>query len=187
MKSVRTIVPQDRRRPAHVSGMDRPMHGRVVPVLAVLALLTACSTSEDEARVELSITHYEHLGRSTAPVHLPAESLAVEGGVGSIQVTGTIRLPDHCDDLRADLVDRRPVLELRLRHQQSRGHQRGCDESDDRTVLVAYRAEIRELPPARYRLRMIDEGHSAHGWFLRRSRAPGAIERHLHDDTVLVR
>ena len=162
------------------------MHGRIVRVLAVVGLLTACSTSEDEARLRLSITHYEHLGPSTPPVHLPADSLAVQGGVGSIQVTGTIRLPDHCDDLRVDLVDRRPVLELRLRHQQSRGHQGGCDESD-RTVLISYRAEIRDLPPAQYRLRVIDEGHSEHRWFIRRSRVPDSLARHLHDDTVLVR
>lgn len=181
----RTIL-SDRRRPAHLSGMDKPTHGRIVPVLAVLGLLTACSTSEDEARLRLSITRYEHLGPSTPPVHLPAESLAVYGGVGSIHVTGTIRLPDHCDDLRADLVDRGPLLEMRLRHQKSRGHQGGCDESD-RSVLVAYRAEILNLPPAKYRLRVIDEGHTEHRWFFRRSRAPGVVTRHLHDDIVLVR
>lgn len=172
--------------PTHVSGMNKPMRERAAPVLAVLGLLTACSASDDEARVELSITHYEHLGGSTPPLHLPADSVAVEGGVRSIQVTGTVRLPDHCDVLRADLVDHRPNLELRLRHQQARGHEGSCDESD-RTVLVAYRAEIRNLPPAEYRHRVIDEGHSEHGWLFRRSRAPGMDARHLHDGSVLVR
>lgn len=145
----------------------------------------ACSSS-GEARVELVITHYEHLAAATPPIHLPTDSLSVSGEVGWIQVTGTIRLPDHCDVLRAHLEDRRPILELKLRHAEARGHEGGCVESD-RSVAVAYRAEIRDLPPAQYRLRVIDEGHTEHRRGFARASARGGVARLLHDDTVVVR
>lgn len=148
-------------------------------------LVAACANAEDEARLQFDITHYEHLSHSTAPLHLAADSLAVEGRPGSILVTGTIRLPDHCDDLRAKLLDRQAILELRLRQHQSRGHEGGCEESN-RSVLVAYRAEIENLRPKTYRLQVLDEGHAEYVWLAGGSKPPESVTR-LHDDTVTVR
>ena len=156
---------------------------RAVLLLAMLA--AACASSEGEARLRFDITHYEHLGRSTAPIHLAADSLAVEGHSGSIVVTGTIRLPDHCHDLRANLVDRQPMLELRLRQHQSKGHDGGC-ETSNRSVLIAYRAEIANLRPGEYRLRVLDEGHAEYVWLAGGMKVPERIS-HLHDETVTVR
>ena len=154
-------------------------------VLLLAMLVGGCADSEDEARLQFEITHYEHLSRSAAPLHLAADSLAVEGRPGSILVTGTIRLPDHCGDLRARLLDRQPILELRLRQHQSRGHEGGCEESN-RSVLVAYRAEIENLRPGTYRLRVLDEGHAEYVWLAGGSKAPESVTR-LHDDTITAR
>lgn len=176
-------------RPSRVR-TSAPTHSsrwRTPPCATLLLALTsiACANSESETRLQFDITHYEHLGPSTAPIHLAADSLAVEGRSGSILVTGTIWLPDHCDDLRAQLVDHPPVLELRLRQHQARGHDGGC-EASNRSVLVAYRAEIANLPPGTYRLRVLDEGHAEYVWLAGGSKPPERIS-HLHDETVTVR
>lgn len=137
-------------------------------ILGIMMLAGACSTSAEEARLDLRITHYEHLSGSGPPLHLPSASTAVEGGDGRIRVSGTIRLPDHCDVLRADLAESRSEIDLRLRHERSGGHDGPCDDSD-RSVLVAYTADIRQLPPGRYRLRVVEQEHAEHArrWWTR--------------------
>lgn len=165
---------------------ERRIAVRAFAVLLLAGQLGACADSGKDARLQFSITHSERLGRSTAPLHLRPDSLAVEGGVGSVQVTGTVWLPDRCDDLRANLVDRRPELDLRLRHRQLAGHRGECDEAD-RSVLVEYRARIGGLPPGRYRIRVLGEGHVEHGRLVWSPRGADGPARHLYDDTVLVR
>lgn len=181
---MRAIPPPEFRRPPPGSGRRGAKRQRSVRIPAVFWLLTACSGSEREASIDLSITHYELLNASSPPVHLQADRVAVTGGAGSVEVTGAIRLPDHCDALRAHLVDRRPDLEVRLRYRPSRRHRGDCDEFDH-TPLLGYTAEIGPLPPGRYHLRILEESHREHGrWWP--SQRPDTAAAILHQTDVLV-
>lgn len=154
-------------------------------ILGIVMLAGACSRSAEEAWLDFRITHFEHLSGSGPPLHLPSASTAAEGGDGRIRVSGTIRLPDHCDVLQADLEERRPEIDLRLRPERSGGHDGPCDESD-RSVLVAYTADIQQLPPGQYRLRVLEEEHVEHArrWW---TRDPEPETTLLHEADVRVR
>lgn len=156
----------------------------LVVVLAFAVLTGGCLISDEEPRLDFRLTHFEHLSSGAPPLHLP-DSIAADAGKGGIRITGTIRLPDHCDGLRAGLVDRRPALDLRLRVTPSEGHSGPCDDSD-RSVLVSYAADIRLLPAGRYHLRVLEEAHVEHGWRFWR-RGSGAAGTLLHEEDVLVR
>lgn len=121
------------------------------------AFMLACSSDEDP-EVNLRLTHFDHISASTTKLHLPPDSLSVSDSINQITVQGSIRLPDHCDQLRAALESSGRELELRLQAATSHSH-REC-EGSDRTVIVGYAARLRNLPPGEYRLRVVYDSHA---------------------------
>jgi hypothetical protein len=115
----------------------------IVRICLLLALPAACSGRADSASVRIES---RPLSREAAR----GESLAaVESGHGAIAVRRTMRAPDPCRRLRADLSDAGERLTLRV---VAEPDGRACRAAE---AYFAYTARIEALPPGRYDLRVV--------------------------------
>lgn len=129
---------------------------RLLAVCALLALCSACSRTTDGPAVRFRVTHIDQFGDPGSPA-VDGQALADPVSTGTtLSVNGFILVPDQCDRVNARLQRDSTILLLRIQARLSSGHEGTCG-AEGKVTVMQYTADLVNLPPGTYRLRVMNE------------------------------
>jgi hypothetical protein len=133
---------------------------RVLPRLllacAAPVFCCACSRTADGPAVRFRITHTEQFGDPGSSAVAGQALAAPVYTDNTLSVNGIILVPDRCDKVGARLQRDSTVLLLRIQARLSSGHEGTCG-AEGKVTVMQYSADVVNLPPGTYRLRVINE------------------------------
>ena len=138
-----------------MGGTFHSVSRRLLTACALLNLCSACSRIPHGVEVRFRITHIDQVGDAGASSNVDHALAAPVLTSNTASVNGIILVPDRCDKVDASIERDSATLLLSIQARLSSGHDGGCDTAGEITVMQ-YTADMVNLPPGNYRLRVVN-------------------------------